>query len=158
MPWNTQGGGPWGSGGGKGPWGSGQQPSSGPIPPDLEEILRRGQDRLRRFLPGGQLGGRGFALIALGVVALWGFSGFFKVEPDELGVVLRFGKEVRDVKPGLNYHLSYPVESVLTPKALRLYDDGVIDPRDTRTVLGLCLSAVHNAPVRGADGFGVFRM
>ncbi|TMR03754.1 acyl-CoA carboxylase subunit beta [Actinomadura soli] len=40
----------------------------------------------------------------------------------------------------------------------RLYDDGVIDPRDTRTVLGLCLSAVHNAPVRGADGFGVFRM
>ncbi|MFD0784736.1 acyl-CoA carboxylase subunit beta [Micromonospora azadirachtae] len=40
----------------------------------------------------------------------------------------------------------------------RLYDDGVIDPRDTRTVLGLCLSAVHNAPVRGAHGFGVFRM
>nr|WP_258574616.1 carboxyl transferase domain-containing protein [Actinomadura parmotrematis] len=40
----------------------------------------------------------------------------------------------------------------------RLYDDGVIDPRDTRTVLGLCLSAVHGAPVRGADGYGVFRM
>ncbi|MEQ4305002.1 carboxyl transferase domain-containing protein [Plantactinospora sp. B6F1] len=39
----------------------------------------------------------------------------------------------------------------------RLYDDGVIDPRDTRTVLGLCLSAVHNGPVRGADTFGVFR-
>jgi acetyl-CoA carboxylase carboxyltransferase component len=40
----------------------------------------------------------------------------------------------------------------------RLYDDGVIDPRDTRTVLGLCLSAVHGAPVEGARGFGVFRM
>lgn len=41
----------------------------------------------------------------------------------------------------------------------RLYDDGVIDPRDTRTVLGLCLSAVHNAPVAGVrGGFGVFRM
>lgn len=40
----------------------------------------------------------------------------------------------------------------------RLYDDGVIDPRDTRTVLGLCLSAVHNAPVEGARGYGVFRM
>lgn len=40
----------------------------------------------------------------------------------------------------------------------RLYDDGVIDPRDTRTVLGLCLSAIHNGPVEGADGFGVFRM
>jgi acetyl-CoA carboxylase carboxyltransferase component len=38
-----------------------------------------------------------------------------------------------------------------------LYDDGVIDPRDTRTVLGLCLSVIHNAPVKGADGFGVFR-
>src|SRR5690349_14294136 len=119
MPWTNQGGGgPWGSGG-KGPWGSGPQ-SSGPTPPDLEEILRRGQDRLRRVLPGGNLGGRGFALIALGVVALWGFSGYFRVEPDELGVVLRFGKEVREVQPGLNYHLPYPIESVLTPKALRV--------------------------------------
>ena len=44
----------------------------------------------------------------------------------------------------------------------RLYDDGVIDPRDTRTVLGICLSAIHSAPVEGTrfDGanFGVFRM
>ncbi|GAA1935015.1 acyl-CoA carboxylase subunit beta [Kitasatospora viridis] len=40
----------------------------------------------------------------------------------------------------------------------RLYDDGVIDPRDTRTVLGMCLSAVHSAPVQGARGYGVFRM
>ena len=119
MPWTNQGGGgPWGSGG-KGPWGSGPQ-SPGPTPPDLEEILRRGQDRLRRVLPGGNLGGRGFALIVLGVLVLWGFSGFFRVEPDELGVVLRFGKQVREVQPGLNYHLPYPVEKVLTPKALRI--------------------------------------
>lgn len=40
----------------------------------------------------------------------------------------------------------------------RIYDDGVIDPRDTRTVLGICLSVVHTAPVAGAEGFGVFRM
>ncbi|EAQ00964.1 AccD2 [Janibacter sp. HTCC2649] len=40
-----------------------------------------------------------------------------------------------------------------------LYDDGVIDPRDTRSVLGMCLSAIHNTPVEGAQGgFGVFRM
>ncbi|MEV0201371.1 acyl-CoA carboxylase subunit beta, partial [Nonomuraea sp. NPDC050691] len=39
----------------------------------------------------------------------------------------------------------------------RLYDDGVIDPRDTRTVLGLCLSAVNSAPVPEAAGYGVFR-
>jgi membrane protease subunit HflK len=83
-------------------------------------MLRRGQDKLRRVLPGGNLGGKGFALLALGALALWGFSGFFRVEPDELGVVLRFGKDVREVQPGLNYHLPYPIESVLTPKALRV--------------------------------------
>jgi acetyl-CoA carboxylase carboxyltransferase component len=40
----------------------------------------------------------------------------------------------------------------------KLYDDGVIDPRDTRTVLGISLSAAHSAPVEGRRGFGVFRM
>src|SRR5512138_2516370 len=61
MPWSNQGGGPWGSGGGgKGPWGSGQQPSGGgSTPPDLEELLRRSQDKLRTVLPGGNLGGKG---------------------------------------------------------------------------------------------------
>jgi membrane protease subunit HflK len=118
MPWSNQGGGPWGSGGSKGPWGSGPQ-SSGPTPPDLEELLRRSQDKLKTVLPG-NLGGKGFALIALAAVVIWGFSGFFRVEPDELGVVLRFGKHVRDARPGLNYHLPYPIESVLTPKVTRV--------------------------------------
>jgi acetyl-CoA carboxylase carboxyltransferase component len=40
----------------------------------------------------------------------------------------------------------------------RLYDDGIIDPRDTRTVLGLCLSVIDNTPVHGTRGYGVFRM
>ena len=121
MPWSNQGGGPWGSGGGgsKGPWGSGPQ-SSGPNPPDLEELLRRSQDKLKSVLPGGGLSSRGFAIIALGAVVLWLFSGFFRVEPDEVGVVLRFGKQVREVQPGLNYHFPYPVETVLTPKALQV--------------------------------------
>ncbi|MGC1354944.1 MAG: FtsH protease activity modulator HflK [Xanthobacteraceae bacterium] len=120
MPWSNQPGGPWGSGP-KVPWGSGPQPSGGggSRPPDLEEILRRSQDRLRSFLPG-NLGGRGIALIVLVVVVLWGFSGFFRVEPDELGVVLRFGKFTREVQPGLNYHLPYPIETALTPPALRV--------------------------------------
>src|SRR5262245_41854401 len=39
-----------------------------------------------------------------------------------------------------------------------LWDDGIIDPRDTRTVLGICLSAVHSAPIRGTTRYGVFRM
>jgi acetyl-CoA carboxylase carboxyltransferase component len=49
-------------------------------------------------------------------------------------------------------------QSAATYLSGRLYDDGVIDPRDTRTVLGICLSVAHTAPVHGADGFGVFRM
>src|SRR5437763_6308251 len=120
MPWSNQGGGPWGSGGSKGPWGSGPQ-SSGPTPPDLEDLLRRSQDKLRSVLPGGNMGGRGFALIVLGAIVLWGFSGFFRVEPDEVGVVLRFGRQVGDPRtPGLNYHWPYPIETVLTPKALQV--------------------------------------
>ena len=39
-----------------------------------------------------------------------------------------------------------------------MWDDGVIDPRDTRTVLGLALSAVHSAPIAGATRFAPFRM
>jgi membrane protease subunit HflK len=134
MPWSNQGGGPWGSGGGsKGPWGSGPQ-SSGPTPPDLEQLLRRSQDKLKSVLPGGNLGGRGFALISLGAVVLWLVSGFFRVEPDELGVVMRFGKVVREVQPGLNYHVPYPIETVLTPKALRVnkIDVGMRVVDDTR--------------------------
>jgi len=49
-------------------------------------------------------------------------------------------------------------ESVAFANSSRVYDDGVIDPRDTRTVLGLCLSVVHNDHVRGQRGYGVFRM
>jgi membrane protease subunit HflK len=71
-------------------------------------------------LPGGNLSGRGIALIALAAVALWGFSGFFRVEPDELGLVMRFGKYIRDAKPGLNYHIPYPVESVELVKVTRV--------------------------------------
>jgi membrane protease subunit HflK len=120
MPWNNQsgGGGPWGSGS-RGPWGSGPQQPGGPKPPDLEEFLRRSQDRLRDWVPG-NLGGRGIAILVLAAIALWGLSGFFRVEPDEIGVVLRFGKFVREVQPGLNYHLPYPIETALTPPALRV--------------------------------------
>jgi membrane protease subunit HflK len=118
MPWSNQGGGPWGSGP-KGPWGQGPQSGGGGggnTPPDLEELLRRSQDKLRNILPGGNLGGRGASLMVLGALVLWGLSGFFRVELDELGVVLRFGQHVRDAQPGLNYHLPYPIETALTPK------------------------------------------
>jgi membrane protease subunit HflK len=117
MPWSNQSWGPWRNN--PGPWGSGPQ-GSGPTPPDLEELLRRSQDRLRTVLPGGGLGGRGLMLlVAVGIVA-WLLSGFYRVEPDEQGVVLRFGRFVETTQPGLNYHLPYPIESVLTPKVTRV--------------------------------------
>jgi acetyl-CoA carboxylase carboxyltransferase component len=49
-------------------------------------------------------------------------------------------------------------ESTALFAAGRLWDDGIIDPRDTRTVLGIALAACHNAPVQGTSSFGVFRM
>ncbi|WP_436637702.1 FtsH protease activity modulator HflK [Microbaculum sp. FT89] len=136
MPWSNQGGGSGGGwrGGSGGPWGS--PPSGGGTggqPPDLEEILRRSQDRLKSVMPGGSLGGKGLALILLVLVALWGFSGVYVVETDEQGVVLRFGKFVAQTEPGLHYHLPYPIETVLTPKVtkvnridigMRLLEDG----------------------------------
>ncbi len=117
MPWSNQTGGPWGSGS-RGPWGSGpQQP--GQRPPDFEEFLRKGQDRLRSLMPG-SFGGGGVALVVVVLLALWGLSGFFRVDTQEIGVVLRFGKFVREEPPGLRYHWPYPIETALTPPALRV--------------------------------------
>ncbi|MEK7246639.1 MAG: protease modulator HflK N-terminal domain-containing protein, partial [Pseudomonadota bacterium] len=111
MAWKNQGG-PWGGGGdggggGQGPWGgrgSGGGPSM-PGAPDLEELLRRGQDRFRRAMPGGFGGGRVVGLAVLAGIALWLASGFYRVQPGEQGVEILFGKFVRLTTPGLNYWL-----------------------------------------------------
>jgi len=118
MPWKNQGGGPWGSGP-KGPWGNGPQ-SVGPRPPDLEDLLRRGQDRLQQWLPGGHFSGMGIALVLAAALVIWFATGIFRVQSEEIGVVMRFGKYDRDAQPGLRYHLPYPIETVLLPKALRV--------------------------------------
>jgi membrane protease subunit HflK len=124
MAWKNQGG-PWGgggggNGGGQGPWGGrgGGGPSM-PEPPDLEELLRRGQDRFRRALPGGFGGGRVVGLAVLAGIALWFASGFYRVQPGELGVELLFGKYLRLTTPGLNYWLPRPIGQVLTPNVDR---------------------------------------
>jgi len=131
MPWSNQGGGPWGSGP-KGPWGSGSPPPGSS--PDLEDLLRRGQDKLRNVLPGGGLGGTGLLIVALLAVILWLFSGLFQVAPDELGLVMRFGKFNRMSPPGLGYHYPYPIESVEIPKVTRVtpIQIGVRFVEDTR--------------------------
>ncbi len=118
MPWSNQGGGPWGSGP-KGPWGSGSPPS-GSSSPDLEEWLRRGQDKIRNIIPGGNFRGGGIAVILIGALVVWGLTGFFRVEPDELGLVMKFGKYSWDAHPGLNYHLPYPIETFERLKVTRV--------------------------------------
>ncbi len=136
MPWKNQSGGPWGGGGPRGPWGSGPQPGGGPSTPDLEELIRRSQDKLRSVLPGGSFGGWGGLLLVVAAIVFWMLSGFYRVQPDEEGVVLRFGKFIQLTQPGLNYHLPYPIEQALTPKvtSYRRVDIGmriIEDPRRT---------------------------
>jgi membrane protease subunit HflK len=143
MPWSNQGGGgPWGSGP-KGPWGSGPQSGGGAQPPDLEDLLRRSQDRLKTVLPGGSFGGK-VGIVAALVVALflWGISGFFVVQPGELGVVMRFGAYVRDAPAGWGYTWPYPIGAVQKVNierihridvGMRIVDDarrGTTTPRD----------------------------
>ncbi|KQR33501.1 FtsH protease activity modulator HflK [Agrobacterium cavarae] len=131
MPWSNQngGGGPWGGGGNSGggggnnqggPWGQGpNRPRGGGGgggngnggPPDLEEIIRRSQDRFKRMLPGGFNGGV-VAILVLVVLAFIGIQSIYTVQPDERGVELRFGKPKNEVSmPGLHYHF-WPIETV----------------------------------------------
>ena len=131
MAWNSSGGpSPWGNPRPGGPWGSPQPPSGGggggggrgpggPGGPDLDDVIRQAQDAVRRYLPRGT-GGKGLALVAGVLVVLWAASGFYRVNPDEQGVVMRFGAFDRTAPPGLNYHIPWPVESVTTPRVTRI--------------------------------------
>jgi membrane protease subunit HflK len=116
MPWSNQngGGGPWGGGGGKnqGPWGQGpNRPRGNGTPPDLDEIIRRSQDRLKNLLPGGMNGGIGIIVILL-LAGFWLTQSVYTVQPDERGVESVFGKPKDDVSgPGLHFML-WPVETV----------------------------------------------
>lgn len=146
MSWNNggpNGGSPWGPPpgapkdgprqGGKGPWGGGSGNGGGGGGPggklpDLDDLIGRVQAFLRGLLPpgfGGRRGGlggggRALALVGAGVVALWLLSGFYRVQPDEQGVVLRFGAFNRTALPGLNYHMPWPIETVLRPQVTRI--------------------------------------
>jgi len=119
MPWSNQSGGnrnegndgdnqggPWGQGP-KGPGGN-----NGGTPPDLEDIIRKGQDQLRRAIPGG----KGFSpfvliLIIAGLLVTYLFKAMYTIQPSQLGVELRFGKPKTEVsEPGLHFHF-WPVET-----------------------------------------------
>jgi modulator of FtsH protease HflK len=121
MPWNNQNGGGWKSGGGggdRGPWGGGGGQGGGGNnqQPDLEAILKRGQDKFKQFQQGSGVPGPLLLLIAGVVAALVGFYAFtFRVNPDQLGVVAQFGKPVREQGPGLHFKWPYPIEEVFLP-------------------------------------------
>jgi membrane protease subunit HflK len=134
MPWSNQnGGGGWrGGGGGNSPWGQPPRGSGGGgpggQPPDLEEIIRRGQDRLKNILPGGPgggFGGRGLALLIGVALVAWGLTGLYRVQPDEVGVELILGQVVDQTGPGLNYNPPYPIGQVYTPQVLRVREQTV---------------------------------
>ena len=113
MPWSSQNGGGGGWKGG-GPWGQG--PSGGGRSPDLEHLFKRSQYRLKQAMPGGGIGGGFLALILLVAIAVIAFYSFtVSVQPNQQGVVLRFGKLDRTLTPGLKFRWPYPVETVYLP-------------------------------------------
>lgn len=131
MPWEQNSGGPWGGGGGKrgggggngrggggpqSPWGGGGSGGGpGRQPPDVEEFVRRSQEKLKGMIPGGFGTGPVVGLIAVVVIAFWFATGFYRVEPDQQGVELVFGELHQTTAPGLNYNFPAPIGEVLTP-------------------------------------------
>ena len=107
---------PWDS-----PPGGGNGSGRGPTPPNIDEIIKKIQNTINRFLPGGKSSSYKPMILGLVIlIAIWAFSGLYRVLPDEQGVVLRFGKFISTTQPGLNYHLPYPVETVFTPKVTKV--------------------------------------
>jgi modulator of FtsH protease HflK len=125
--------GPWGSGGGGGddsggnrggrrggPSGGGPFGPNGPFP-DIDSLIRQAQAFIRGILPGGRgVGAGGLTILVAVVVALWFASGFYRVQPDEQGIVLRFGAYKYWTAPGLHWHIPWPIEEVELPAVTRI--------------------------------------
>jgi membrane protease subunit HflK len=108
------------------PWGApnknNKQPSSN-TPDDMEDLAKKFQDGLKNMFGGSSKTPdvkKPITLFIIGAIAVWALSGFYRVDADEQGVVLRFGKYTNMTQPGLNYHLPFPIESVMTPKISRV--------------------------------------
>ena len=89
----------------------------------MEDLAKKFQDGLKNMFGGSSKTPdvkKPITLFIIGAIAVWALSGFYRVDADEQGVVLRFGKYTNMTQPGLNYHLPYPIESVMTPKVTRV--------------------------------------
>ena len=138
MAWKPQGGGPWGGGGGgKDPWGGGGN-AGGPGQPDIEEMLRRSQEKFKTMMPGGIGSGRGIMLAVLAAIALWLASGVYRVDAGHQGVVMLFGKFVQTSMPGLHWYFPSPIGKVYTPdvEQVRRVDIGFRSAGDNRAAFG----------------------
>ena len=115
---NDNGSGPWGSGGGdNNPWG--RKPQNNQNPPDMDEILKQSKDKFKKFVPNNFGSGKSFSILFLILICIWLLTGIYRVNPQQQGVVMRFGEWVRTTPPGLHYHLPSPIEKVLTPDVTR---------------------------------------
>ncbi len=123
-PWGTP---PGGGGSGNGGF------RKGPTPPNIDEVISKLQSIINRFLGGGKGGAKPIIIGLIILLVVWTLSGLYRVLPDEQGVVLRFGKFVKTTQPGLNYHLPFPIENVLTPKVTKVnrMDIGFRSERDS---------------------------
>jgi len=123
-PWGTP---PGGGGSGNGGF------RKGPTPPNIDEVISKLQSIINRFLGGGKGGAKPIIIGLIILLIVWTLSGLYRVLPDEQGVVLRFGKFVKTTQPGLNYHLPFPIENVLTPKVTKVnrMDIGFRSERDS---------------------------
>ncbi len=123
---------PWGAPPGGGGSGNGGF-RKGPTPPNIDEIISKLQSIINRFLGGGKGGAKPIIIGLIILLVVWTLSGLYRVLPDEQGVVLRFGKFVKTTQPGLNYHLPFPIENVLTPKVTKVnrMDIGFRSERDS---------------------------
>ena len=94
-------------GGHGGPWSSAAKPSA-----NLEDLVRKGQDRLRQVLPtGGPRNAILLVILALFGIAAWGvWTAFCTVPSDSVAVVQRFGKYLKEVPPGLHFKLPLGID------------------------------------------------
>ncbi len=123
---------PWGAPPGGGGSGNGGF-RKGPTPPNIDEVISKLQSIINRFLGGGKGSAKPIIIGLIILLIVWTLSGLYRVLPDEQGVVLRFGKFVKTTQPGLNYHLPFPIENVLTPKVTKVnrMDIGFRSERDS---------------------------
>jgi membrane protease subunit HflK len=109
-------------GGDRGPWGKGpRNPGGGgggrQQPPNIDDILKKGQEQFKSFLPRQFGGGKGILILALILTALWAGTGFFRVQPNEQGIILVFGKwDGALLGEGLHWNWPAPIGEYATPK------------------------------------------